>query len=182
MPYTELPEDFKEKHPSVWVDIDSRLFDPARAHLMYNDFLDQLELAAEVGIVWAERGRGAWLRTATSEHRALASARSDTVWFSGHELHVADMVLNAIVEARWYVWQFSSTVFHVHLATGRIAGIVHFGTSPVHVAAGCLLAAESGAMVTDLEGRPWSVGQSGVLAAATPELHAELRALLERSR
>jgi alkanesulfonate monooxygenase SsuD/methylene tetrahydromethanopterin reductase-like flavin-dependent oxidoreductase (luciferase family) len=49
MPYTELPEDFKEKHPSVWVDIDSRLFDPARAHLMYNDFLDELELAAEVG-------------------------------------------------------------------------------------------------------------------------------------
>jgi len=49
MPYTELPEDFKEKHSSVWVDIDSRLFDPARAHLMYNDFLDELELAAEVG-------------------------------------------------------------------------------------------------------------------------------------
>jgi alkanesulfonate monooxygenase SsuD/methylene tetrahydromethanopterin reductase-like flavin-dependent oxidoreductase (luciferase family) len=49
MPYTELPEDFKERHPSVWVDIDSRLVDPARAHLMYNDFLDELELAAEVG-------------------------------------------------------------------------------------------------------------------------------------
>ena len=27
MPYTELPEDFKEKHPSVWVDIHSSLFD-----------------------------------------------------------------------------------------------------------------------------------------------------------
>ena len=31
MPYTDLPEDFREKHPSVWVDIDSRLFDPVRA-------------------------------------------------------------------------------------------------------------------------------------------------------
>ena len=49
MPYTELPDDFTEKHASVWVDVDSRLFDPARAHLMYNDFLDELELAAEVG-------------------------------------------------------------------------------------------------------------------------------------
>ncbi|MEW6268384.1 MAG: LLM class flavin-dependent oxidoreductase [Thermodesulfobacteriota bacterium] len=49
MPYTELPDDFKAKHPSVWVDIDSRLFDPVRAHFMYNDFLDELELAAEVG-------------------------------------------------------------------------------------------------------------------------------------
>jgi hypothetical protein len=32
MPYTDLPEDFRDKHPSVWVDIDSRLFDPAKAH------------------------------------------------------------------------------------------------------------------------------------------------------
>ena len=36
MPYTELPDDFQAKHPSVWVDIDSRLFDPARANAMYN--------------------------------------------------------------------------------------------------------------------------------------------------
>jgi len=49
MPYTELPDDFKERHPSVWVDIDSRLFDPARAHHMYNDFMDELEFAAEIG-------------------------------------------------------------------------------------------------------------------------------------
>ncbi len=49
MPYTEWPEDFREKHDSVWVDIDSELFDPARAHLMYNDFMDEMEYAAAVG-------------------------------------------------------------------------------------------------------------------------------------
>ena len=49
MPYTELPENFRGKHPSVWVDIHSSLFDPKRAHLMYNDFMDELEYAAEVG-------------------------------------------------------------------------------------------------------------------------------------
>ena len=49
MPYTELPEDFKQKHPSVWVDIHSSLFDPKRAHLMYNDFMDELEYAADLG-------------------------------------------------------------------------------------------------------------------------------------
>jgi alkanesulfonate monooxygenase SsuD/methylene tetrahydromethanopterin reductase-like flavin-dependent oxidoreductase (luciferase family) len=49
MPYTELPEDFRDKHPSVWVDIHSSLFDPRRAHLMYNDFMDELEFAAECG-------------------------------------------------------------------------------------------------------------------------------------
>ena len=49
MPYTELPDDFRDKHPSVWVDIHSALFDPRRAHHMYNDFMDELEFAAECG-------------------------------------------------------------------------------------------------------------------------------------
>ncbi len=49
MPYTELPDDFKQKHPSVWVDIHSSLFDPQRAHHMYNDFMDEMEFAAACG-------------------------------------------------------------------------------------------------------------------------------------
>ena len=49
MPYRELPEDFKERYRSVWVDIPSHLFDPVRAHTMYNDTLDELELAAHLG-------------------------------------------------------------------------------------------------------------------------------------
>jgi alkanesulfonate monooxygenase SsuD/methylene tetrahydromethanopterin reductase-like flavin-dependent oxidoreductase (luciferase family) len=49
MPYTELPDDFRDKHPSVWVDVHSSLFDPKRAHHMYNDFMDELEFAADCG-------------------------------------------------------------------------------------------------------------------------------------
>jgi len=49
MPYTELPEDFRETNPSVWVSIDSALCDPARMHVMYNEFLDELEFAAQCG-------------------------------------------------------------------------------------------------------------------------------------
>jgi alkanesulfonate monooxygenase SsuD/methylene tetrahydromethanopterin reductase-like flavin-dependent oxidoreductase (luciferase family) len=49
MPYTDLPDDFKDSHNSVWVDIDSRLFKPEKAHHMYNDFMDELEFAAESG-------------------------------------------------------------------------------------------------------------------------------------
>ena len=49
MPYTELPDDFRTQHPSVWVDIHSSLFDPTRAHHMYNDFMDELEYAADCG-------------------------------------------------------------------------------------------------------------------------------------
>jgi alkanesulfonate monooxygenase SsuD/methylene tetrahydromethanopterin reductase-like flavin-dependent oxidoreductase (luciferase family) len=49
MPYKELPEDFREKNESVWVTIDRKLFDPARGHLMYHEFMDELEHAAELG-------------------------------------------------------------------------------------------------------------------------------------
>ena len=48
-PYRDLPEDFPEKHRSVWVDVSSDLFDPAKAHQMYNDTLDELEYAGSLG-------------------------------------------------------------------------------------------------------------------------------------
>ena len=49
MPYGELPSDFRERHPSIWADIDSRLFDPEGGGAMYNDYLDELEDAARLG-------------------------------------------------------------------------------------------------------------------------------------
>jgi alkanesulfonate monooxygenase SsuD/methylene tetrahydromethanopterin reductase-like flavin-dependent oxidoreductase (luciferase family) len=49
MPYPDFPADFKQKHNSVWVDIDPKLFDPVRAHEIYNEYMDELEYAAECG-------------------------------------------------------------------------------------------------------------------------------------
>ncbi len=49
MPYPDLPDDFKETHPSVWVDIDPHLFDPARGHAVYHEYMDELEFAANAG-------------------------------------------------------------------------------------------------------------------------------------
>lgn len=133
-------------------------------------------------IAWAERGAGAWLRTVDREVQARATDGSDTLWFSGREALAADVVHAATLAGRWYVWQFSSTLSYVYLGTGRISGLVHVSTSPVHVAAGCRLAIEAGAVLTDLDGQPWHPGSRGVIAAATPALHADLRDLVERSR
>ena len=49
MPYRFLPDDFREKYRSVWVDVDSRLFDPAKGHQIYNENLDELEYADSLG-------------------------------------------------------------------------------------------------------------------------------------
>jgi alkanesulfonate monooxygenase SsuD/methylene tetrahydromethanopterin reductase-like flavin-dependent oxidoreductase (luciferase family) len=49
MPYRYLPEGFKDKYRSVWVDIPRNLYDPKIGHRLYNDYLDQLELADRLG-------------------------------------------------------------------------------------------------------------------------------------
>lgn len=133
-------------------------------------------------VCFAERGRGAWVEDGAGVRPLRTNASSDTVWLSGREPHAAAMVRDALVSRRWYVWQFSSTLSYPYLAAGRVAAIVHSGTSPVHVAAGALLVAEAGAIVTAVDGAPWTVAGDSLLAAATPELHAELRALAERAR
>jgi len=49
MPWPYLPDDFRETHRSVWVDIDSKLFDPVKANEVYHTYMDQLEFAEELG-------------------------------------------------------------------------------------------------------------------------------------
>ncbi len=49
MPWPDLPDDFRETNRSVWVDIDSKLFDPVRANEVYHTYMDQLEFADELG-------------------------------------------------------------------------------------------------------------------------------------
>jgi alkanesulfonate monooxygenase SsuD/methylene tetrahydromethanopterin reductase-like flavin-dependent oxidoreductase (luciferase family) len=49
MPWPYLPDDFREKNRSVWVDIDQKLFDPAKSHEVYNTYMDLLEYADTLG-------------------------------------------------------------------------------------------------------------------------------------
>ncbi|HKA54899.1 MAG TPA: inositol monophosphatase [Candidatus Binatia bacterium] len=135
-------------------------------------------------ILYAERGLGAWMRTAAGERRLVPGEHSDTIWFGGSTEQAATVVRNALVFQRWYVWLFSSSVAYAYLAAGRVAGIAHFEvSSPIHTAAGCFVAEEAGAVVTGLAaGGPWTFETRSLLLAATPALHRELWDLVERSR
>ncbi len=48
-PYRDLPEDFREKRRSVWVDPPRQLFDAEIASRTYNETLDELKYGAEMG-------------------------------------------------------------------------------------------------------------------------------------
>jgi alkanesulfonate monooxygenase SsuD/methylene tetrahydromethanopterin reductase-like flavin-dependent oxidoreductase (luciferase family) len=50
MPYPNLPHDFRQRYHGVWVDLPAtELFDPVVGHHAYNDYLDELEFADQVG-------------------------------------------------------------------------------------------------------------------------------------
>ena len=49
MPYGYLPDDFDKQYHSVWVDAPNSLFDPKKGTQLYNDYLDELEFAEEMG-------------------------------------------------------------------------------------------------------------------------------------
>ena len=49
MPYRYLPDNFKQKYHSVWVDIPCELYNPEKGHWLYNEYLDGLEFADRMG-------------------------------------------------------------------------------------------------------------------------------------
>src|ERR1041384_2345130 len=49
MPWPYLPADFGETHDSAWVVCENDLYDPVRGHEVYNRYLDELELADQLG-------------------------------------------------------------------------------------------------------------------------------------
>ena len=49
MPWPYLPDDFREKSRSVWVDIPQSLYDPLEGHRVYHTYMDQLEYADSLG-------------------------------------------------------------------------------------------------------------------------------------
>ena len=69
-----------------------------------------------------------------------------------------------------------------------MVGLIHFGMAAtdgvgsVHTAAGCFIAAEAGAIVTDLETQQeWSLDTRSVMIASNRALHDELSDLLVKS-
>ena len=49
MPWAYLPEDFAQRYDSAWVTCPNSLYDPELGHPLYNRYLDELELADQLG-------------------------------------------------------------------------------------------------------------------------------------
>ncbi|MCC6313486.1 MAG: inositol monophosphatase [Thermomicrobiales bacterium] len=64
-----------------------------------------------------------------------------------------------------------------YVGAGRLDGFWERGLAPWDVAAGALVLAEAGGVITDFEGGPFTV-DGGVLLAAAPGIHHEMLALI----
>ncbi len=49
MPYAELDLDYDKTHNSTWVTLPNSYYDPKKGHLLYHRYLDELELADQLG-------------------------------------------------------------------------------------------------------------------------------------
>src|SRR5947207_3408775 len=49
MPWAYLPEDFSQSHKTAWVTCPNSLYDPELGHPLYKRYLDELELADQLG-------------------------------------------------------------------------------------------------------------------------------------
>lgn len=138
-------------------------------------------------IVYAERGRGARLRTANRDEPIAVSEAGNAIWVDGSTEQSAEALRNFVLLNRWFVWRYSSSVAYAHMAMGRVAAVVQFhhpkmAPAPygsVHAAAGLLVAHEAGAIVTDLDnGEPWKLTTRSFVMAASRKLHDELMGIV----
>jgi fructose-1,6-bisphosphatase/inositol monophosphatase family enzyme len=152
---------------------------------------DRVVTSAAIGIgktgeiLWAERGRGAHMRTGVTDRAIAVSDASNTIWIDGHTAHAANAMRDAMVLNRWYVWKFSSSLAYAYLACGKIAAAIQIGSNPavipygsVHSAAGCFIAREAGAILTHVDGTAWELGKPSFLMAATAALHRDLSVIV----
>ena len=140
-------------------------------------------------VLAAERGRGAWAVGGRERRRLAVNGESETIVIEDSHAdpdadrrdRAAAAVADAIRAFRWDIRALSTTLALAYVATARVAAYVLFWTSAIHVGAGSLLTAEAGAIVSDIDGRPWTVDSDSIVASATPALHSELLAITRGS-
>ena len=139
-------------------------------------------------IAVAERSRGAWRLKNGNRHRLITSDASRTIVMEegkskgSRRERAAQVTAAAIRTDRWDVRSLGTTLAAPYLAAGRIAGYVVFWVSSVHAGAGSLLVTEAGGTVSDIDGRPWTIGSDSLVGSANRQLHEELLDLVGVTR
>ena len=138
-------------------------------------------------VLYSDRQSGARLLRGNEDLPIRVDDSSNAVWFDGKTEQAADVVRRALLLRKWYVVQFPSSLAYAYVACGKLAGAVQFSGpkqpgreyGSVHVAAGCFVAREAGAIVRNAEdGRPWDLATSSFVIAANEGVYADIVGIL----
>ena len=138
-------------------------------------------------VLYSDRQSGARLLRGNEDLPIRVDDSSNAVWFDGRTEQAADVVRRALLLRKWYVVQFPSSLAYAYVACGKLAGAVQFSGpkqpgreyGSVHVAAGCFVAREAGAIVRNAEdGRPWDLATSSFVIAANEGVYADIVGIL----
>ena len=132
-------------------------------------------------LVWAERGKDAWLNGETlrvsdidSLERASLSTGNLKTLAGSAGWHKLGEVVATVDRIRGY-----GDFYHYHLlAAGKIDAVIESDVHILDVAALCVIVTEAGGVFTDMNGKALGLETRSVLAA-NPVLHRELLARLE---
>ncbi len=134
----------------------------------------------------AERGRGAWLNGRRLRVSQVSELRRSLL-VTGFPYDILHTPRNnfdhfaRLAKLTQGVRRLGSAALDLcYVAAGRFDGYWELKLSPWDLAAGGLIAAEAGARVTDLDGRPDYL-TSGSILAAPPALHPQILAALHAS-
>ncbi|HEX5445076.1 MAG TPA: inositol monophosphatase family protein [Pirellulales bacterium] len=134
----------------------------------------------------AALGQGAWLNgrplkasTASSLSQALVAA-SFPARVQRNDREVADFI-EVTTRAQGTRRMGSSALNLCYVAAGRFDAYWSTSTKTWDIAAGALLVSEAGGVITSYDGGPLDLARPQFIAAATTNLHQELRELLHRA-
>jgi len=136
----------------------------------------------------AERRHGAWRLKDGNRSRLTTSDESRTIVIeagkSGDDRRewAAQFTAAAIRADRWDVLSIGSTLASPYVAAGRIGAYAVFWVPSVHTGAGSLLVTEAGGVVSDIDGRSWTIASNSFVGSANRLLHDEVLDLAHASR
>jgi histidinol-phosphatase len=133
-------------------------------------------------MAWAVRGGGAFLNgwpihTSTIDTLNQAALSAGNIKSLAQSPHWAGFghICQTVNRTRGY-----GDFLHYHLlASGRIDLVIESDVNILDIAALCVIVREAGGVFTDLQGNSPLLDTRNVMAAATPALYAEARAMLE---
>jgi len=131
----------------------------------------------------ALKGEGAQLNGSTvevSETKTVSDSLLATGFPYNRREHIDELLMrfSKCLKASQGIRRFGSAALDLcHVACGRFDGYWEQNLNPWDSAAGALIAAEAGAIVTDFSNRPFAVEKKEILAA-TPGIHHEMLKLV----